>query len=246
MGSRGSPFLLLRLARCAPKAWSLAVASRSTATLGRRTGRFARWPIGQLNTGTATWLAWTLVSAVVRTISHRRTARRVATTGWTRTPLRRIATTSRTWRARTALGILASALRTRRAWLLLIRVVGTGIGVVGGKARRVAGMAVGPRRALLSIALALATGTRALRAGTAWTARLIAEVAFTARRIRTVAAAGWTACAAWAAGTRTVVVRTRACVVAAGAIATRARRALRTCWTRLLAVRVVGTRIGMV
>lgn len=116
MGSRGSPFLLLRLARCAPEAWSLAVASRSTATLSRRTGRFARGTIGQLNTSTATWLAWTLVSAVVRTISHRRTARRVATTGWTRTPLRRIATASRTWRARTALSILASALRTRRAW----------------------------------------------------------------------------------------------------------------------------------
>ena len=109
--------MLLRLARCAPEAWSLAIASRSTATLDRRTSGLARGPIGQLDSGTATWLAWTLVSAVVRTISHRRAARRVATTGWTRTALRRIATTSRAWRARTALSVLASALRTRRAIL---------------------------------------------------------------------------------------------------------------------------------
>ena len=60
-----------------------------------------------------------------------------------------------------------------------------------------------------------------------------------------VATAGWTPCAAWAAGAWAVVVRTRACVVAAGTVASRARALWAWC-ARLLAVRVVGTGIGMV
>ncbi len=58
-------------------------------------------------------------------------------------------------------------------------------------------------------------------------------------------AAGWATCAARASRTRTVVIGSRACVVAAGTIAARAR-ALRARWARLLTVGIVGTRIGVV
>ena len=74
MGSRGSPLLLLRLARCAAEAWSLPFGRWPTASLGRSTGRLARWTISRLATRSATWLAWAPV-AVVRTLRHRRAAR---------------------------------------------------------------------------------------------------------------------------------------------------------------------------
>lgn len=110
----------------------------------------------------------------------------------------------------------ARALRARWARLLTVGIVGTRIGVVGRKARRVAGVSIRTRRARLPIALAALTRTLGTR--TTRTARFVSEIAFAACGIRAVATASRAACTSrtW----RTGAGRTRA----ARLVAVRLRR----------------------